>query len=313
MDGEAAVIENTDTEDMHSFVVPYTSTLKTPTDANVPMTAKSRYERNEETVQQADAVTRIVPTPYRFNVNSNARTFEFDGVVVKGLALLGDLEEGALDLLDKLGLADSGRRPTTVTLALDNLPDDIKGPESYAMTVAAGGADIGASDPAGLFHGLMSFIGLLNVEESVHELQELRIRDKPRFAYRGHQVDAARNFRSTEAIRKTIDAMALYKLNVLHLAMTNDEGWRLQIPGLSELTSVGSRRCFGACVFPRLRRQATLVYVRITVLTDASCLADCQTPARKPACCRRCVHFRVPQMLPMAPSNALPLSSHVQP
>ena len=146
----------------------------------------------------------------------------------------------------------------------------------------------------GLFHGLMSFVGLLDVGETATSLREMAAHDAPRFEYRGHQVDVARNFRSKEALRKTIDAMALYKvrprgggapgpgtpsglttltlfnvspgprqLNVLHLALTNDESWRLAIPGLDELTSVGSRRCFDpteeTCLLPQVRRVAGLV------------------------------------------------------
>ncbi len=72
----------------------------------------------------------------------------------------------------------------------------------------------------------------------------MTVHDRPRFEYRGHQVDAARNFCSMETITKTIDAMALWKLNEMHLALTNDGGYRLEIPGLKELMSVGSKRCF---------------------------------------------------------------------
>ena len=57
-----AVIKNTDTEDMHSFVAPYTSTMKTPTDTNIPMTAENRFELNKEKVEEVDASARIILT-----------------------------------------------------------------------------------------------------------------------------------------------------------------------------------------------------------------------------------------------------------
>jgi hexosaminidase len=55
-------------------------------------------------------------------------------------------------------------------------------------------------------------------------------------------VDIARNFQSKQQLLKTLDLMALYKLNVLHFHFSDDEGWRLEIPGLPELTTVGARR-----------------------------------------------------------------------
>ncbi len=65
-DGSTAVIENTNTEVMHSFVIPYTSTMKTPKDANIPINAESRFNLNEELVSpNIDASERIIPTPFR--------------------------------------------------------------------------------------------------------------------------------------------------------------------------------------------------------------------------------------------------------
>ena len=70
----------------------------------------------------------------------------------------------------------------------------------------------------------------------------LRIVDAPRFGYRGLMLDVARNFQPKATVLRTLDLMAQYKLNVLHFHLTEDEGWRLEIPSLPELTSVGARR-----------------------------------------------------------------------
>ena len=69
-------------------------------------------------------------------------------------------------------------------------------------------------------------------------LPEIHIEDKPRFEHRGMHVDVARNFRSVDDIKRLLDVMAMYKLNKLHLHLSDDEGWRLEIPGLPELTEV---------------------------------------------------------------------------
>lgn len=69
-------------------------------------------------------------------------------------------------------------------------------------------------------------------------------------------VDVARNFHSKQAILATLDQMAAYKMNKLHLHLTDDEGWRIEIPGLPELTDIGAQRCFDPseteCVLPQL-------------------------------------------------------------
>ena len=66
--------------------------------------------------------------------------------------------------------------------------------------------------------------------------------DAPRFGYRGFMLDVARNFQPKAEVLRVLDLMARYKLNVLHFHLTDDEGWRLEIPSLPELTTVGARR-----------------------------------------------------------------------
>ncbi|HRI22850.1 MAG TPA: family 20 glycosylhydrolase, partial [Panacibacter sp.] len=68
------------------------------------------------------------------------------------------------------------------------------------------------------------------------------VEDAPRFGYRAIMLDVARNFQPKQEILKLLDAMALYKLNVFHLHFTDDEGWRIEIPSLPELTAVGAVR-----------------------------------------------------------------------
>ncbi len=83
----------------------------------------------------------------------------------------------------------------------------------------------------------------------------MHVEDAPRFEYRGMQTDVARHFRSPETLKKLVDQMSAMKLNVLHLGLTNDEGWRLEILGLPELTDVGSQRCHDESETKRLMPQ----------------------------------------------------------
>ncbi len=113
---------------------------------------------------------------------------------------------------------------------------------SYRLNVAATGITIAASDQSMLFYAAQSLLAL--VQPGVGSIPLVDITDNPRFQFRGMHVDVARNFHSLTSLKKLIDQMGAYKLNKLHLHLTDDEGWRLEIPGLPELTSVGAKREF---------------------------------------------------------------------
>ena len=88
---------------------------------------------------------------------------------------------------------------------------------------------------AGVFYGIQTLLALIN-EKS--EVPQVSIKDFPRFSYRGLMVDVARNFQPKDEILKVLDVMAMYKMNKFHFHLTDNEGWRLEIPGIEELTSV---------------------------------------------------------------------------
>jgi hexosaminidase len=70
----------------------------------------------------------------------------------------------------------------------------------------------------------------------------LKVEDAPRFGFRSLMLDVARNFQKPAELKRVLDLMSTYKLNVLHLHFIDDEGWRLEINGLPELTTVGANR-----------------------------------------------------------------------
>jgi len=118
-------------------------------------------------------------------------------------------------------------------------------PEAYSLVVdPAQGIRIVGVSPAGVFYGLQSLRNLLPAPapRAGLTLPAIRVVDAPRFGYRGFMLDVARNFHPKAAVLRTIDLLARYKLNVLHLHLTDDEGWRVEIAGLTELTTVGARR-----------------------------------------------------------------------
>jgi hexosaminidase len=137
----------------------------------------------------------------------------------------------------------SGRDPG-IRLELGEI-ENVTGPEAYLLVIDPHkGICIRGRTAAGVFYGIQTLRGLLPIapDRGGLSLQALTVKDAPRFAYRGLHLDVARNFQPKVAIFRVLELMARYKLNAFHFHLTDDEGWRLEINGLPELTRVGSRR-----------------------------------------------------------------------
>ena len=116
-------------------------------------------------------------------------------------------------------------------------------PEAYSLEIDAAQVRVRAGDPRGLAHGAATLWQLAaSLPGDAIGLPALRIEDAPRFGWRGLMLDSARHFQSVDEIKQLIDAMALHKLNVLHWHLTDDQGWRIEMPKYPRLTSVGACR-----------------------------------------------------------------------
>src|SRR5664279_568960 len=119
--------------------------------------------------------------------------------------------------------------------------------EAYELDVKPGIISIIASGSAGIFYGIQSLKTLIppgawaKTDKSI-QVPAVSVKDEPRFGYRAFMLDVGRNFQTKKEVFRLLDVMALYKLNVFHFHLTEDEGWRLEIDSLPELTSVGARR-----------------------------------------------------------------------
>ncbi len=117
--------------------------------------------------------------------------------------------------------------------------------ESYTLTINEDGINIGAFDRAGALYGLQSLKQILLVSKiEKTNIKFVEIEDSPKFSYRGMLLDISRNFYGPKKIKQILDYLSFFKINHLDFRLTDDEGWRLEIPGLEELTSVGSKRAF---------------------------------------------------------------------
>jgi hexosaminidase len=120
------------------------------------------------------------------------------------------------------------------------------GGDGYRLDVSAAGVVVRAGTPAGLFHGVQTLRQLLpaaveslTVAPGPWPVAGGHIEDGPRFAYRGAMLDVARHFFPVSDVKRYLDEIALYKMNYLHLHLTDDQGWRIAVPGWPRLTEVG--------------------------------------------------------------------------
>jgi hexosaminidase len=119
---------------------------------------------------------------------------------------------------------------------------DVNEDEGYTLDVSASGAKITAPNPLGIMHGLQTFLQLIEVTPGGFAASAVHIEDSPRFPWRGLTIDVSRHFISVATLKRNIDGMAAVKMNVLHLHLSDDQGFRIasnQFPKLVEMASDG--------------------------------------------------------------------------
>ncbi|WP_380283797.1 beta-N-acetylhexosaminidase [Kitasatospora purpeofusca] len=136
-----------------------------------------------------------------------------------------------------------------ISLLLDPALPEATGTEGYRLTADATGVRITARAPEGLFRGTQTLRQLLPPQiESPRPVggapewtvAPVTVEDRPRYGYRGAMLDVTRHFFTPDEVKGFIDRLALYKLNHLHLHLSDDQGWRIEIPARPALTKVGA-------------------------------------------------------------------------
>ena len=257
-DAQPKILSNTDSEDVNQFVAPFTGDQwkRTKDDNNILMVPESRFTKNQELKVLPAATLRgqIIPTPMEVKVHSQ------DVDLSKGVALdLSALTKPAADAAAKrfalLGIeSQAGGYPIKTDIKPAAFKGDLAVPGAYQLKIGEKGAEITGFDQTGVFYGLQSILSLIPSDGS-KKIATLDAKDAPRFQYRGIFLDVARNFHHKDAVLRLLDQMAAYKLNKFHFHLTDDEGWRIEIPGLPELTEVGGQRCHDlsetTCLMPQ--------------------------------------------------------------
>lgn len=224
--------------------------LQRPQGQHVLVTPQDTYRRNVQAqVLPAAALPPVFPTPLQLKTGDGLVQLARAPQVISGPGLKYETAFARALFARYLPQGDASRAPLPLRLRIG--PVDVQhSPEAYQLSISADdGINITGNTAAGVARGLQSLHDLLPLPSAAAtqiELPELDVVDAPRFAYRGFQLDVARNFQPKEVVLKTLDLMATYKLNKLHFHITDDEGWRLEIPGLPELTSFGAVRGYSA-------------------------------------------------------------------
>jgi hexosaminidase len=238
-------------------------------DANPVPTAASRYAENTSPLLHLGLQDRILPRPLQATRRPGVVPLGGWRTTIAAASGLGGEAEYLRSALHDVLRGDvtvtgAGRkhgrhgRRADIELRLDPRldvdGDGNRDTESYTLDTARGGVRITGADGAGVLYGIQTLRQLIPVDayraaaagrpRVGFRLPRASIADAPLLGYRGLQIDVARHFQSKATIEKFLDLMAFLKLNRLHLHLTDDEGWRLQIPGLPELTDFGAHRGF---------------------------------------------------------------------
>lgn len=148
----------------------------------------------------------------------------------------------------KLTLSESAAAPASNCIRLEK--DEQLGKEAYRLHISTEGITVTASQYAGFFYALQTLRQMLPT--SIYggpsrstdnwEVPLVAIEDEPHLSHRGFMLDVSRHFFDKEEIKKLIDVAAMYKLNAFHWHLTDDQGWRVEIPEYPKLTTVGAIR-----------------------------------------------------------------------
>ena len=204
------------------------------------------YKQNNDFSKPVDCdILSLFPTPKKVEKTGGVSTFS----PKVGLKFAGVFKEEALllkkQLTSQLGCTVSDKdEETIIELKKTELPATCQCPDEYYEIVIKNNLlTLKANDAHGIFNACQTLVALLdNMKLASSPLPNLHITDYPDMGHRGIMLDVARNFTKKTDLLNLIDILSFYKMNVLHLHLSDDEAWRVEIPGLEELTEIASRR-----------------------------------------------------------------------
>ncbi|MBR5333340.1 MAG: family 20 glycosylhydrolase [Alistipes sp.] len=198
------------------------------------------------------AAQNVVPEPKKFEKRNGA----FNILTTTKITHYPGLRSLAERLAEYVPLDvreyNAGEKGNIVLREKENLPA-----EAYSLEVSAEGIVIEGGSPAGVHNGVETLLQLLPSMVYSHELSFpvavgcCVVEDEPRFAYRGFMLDVCRTWMSVEEVKTFVERLAHHKINKLHIHLSDDEGWRIEIKSHPDLTEVGGYRGVGSPVAAR--------------------------------------------------------------
>ncbi len=191
-------------------------------------------------------MSNLIPKPAALNAETGEFTLSSTVRIIASSAdaetfALGKLLADAIEQHTKLKLAVAAEDQNLGNIHLQLNDDASLGAEGYELSIQTDGIRINAHCPAGLFYGVQTFRQILSAHQTTLSLPAVSITDSPRFSWRGAMLDVARHFFSVEDVKHYIDLIAHYKMNRLHLHLTDDQGWRIEIKSWPQLTEIGAQ------------------------------------------------------------------------
>ncbi len=199
----------------------------------------------------------LIPKPKSFNPNGEQFQLSNDTKILysPGLEKLAEFLNESLSNptgWDFVMEKSSSAKPNSIVLTIDKSKNISK--EGYLLSVKNSSVEITGSEEAGVFYGIQTLLQMLPVEVYNKQRQKntdwkiagAEIADEPLYPWRGMMLDVSRYFYGKEYVLHLMDMMAMYKMNVLHLHLIDDAGWRLEIKKYPKLTSVGAWRGEGS-------------------------------------------------------------------
>ena len=218
---------------------------------NAPTSVDRYNEYISNSLLDKSDLDYIIPTPSNFIINDGEVEMlnNYSIVIDQNFNLSEQLINSVFDGIVNIDFDNTNEVISRITVDLD---ESINA-ESYQLSVSDGGISISSADSAGALYALQSLkqLFLISILEDT-PLKFIEVNDSPKFSYRGMLLDISRNFYGPEKIKQIIDYLSFFKINYLDFRLTDDEGWRLEIPGLEELVEVGSKRAYTKDEFENL-------------------------------------------------------------
>jgi hexosaminidase len=219
---------------------------RSPDQVNDQITPEMVFDQNANIQDIAiQSLPKVFPTPVAYQIKEGTNTISSSTAIVFDQVFANEaayLKEELASFTTAIFSGDQNA-VNSIQLTVDNtLPE-----EGYTLSVTKNKIKISAAKAVGVFYAIQSLKSLLPLDawkskQATLTVPCVEITDHPRFAYRGLHIDVARNFQTKEEIKRVLNWMAMYKLNKLHFHFSEDDAWRVEIPALPELTTVGVQR-----------------------------------------------------------------------